>query len=603
LKVKELFLKIRELTGEHLFWAFFSGKREVLKRRKQLNKINVFPVPDGDTGTNLAMTLHTAFRGNPSGRPVSEVVRSMGRAVLEESRGNSGIIFAQFIHGFGEAVIDKSVLTIPDFSAAMRKAVEHAYRSIAQPVEGTILTVMRRWSNALHAMHDKTGDFVELCTRSLGEAQKALKETRHQLKVLREAGVVDAGAQGFVHFLEGMAHFMRHRKKQGEESLEEEEERLEAEHPHVMKEVGELPFRYCTEAFLEDMSLDPETFRSLASEFGDSLIIAGSRERLKFHIHTSRPADLFFRLRDQGTIRHPKVEDMQRQVDVQFHRRSSIALVTDSSCDLPQEIMDRFQIHMIPVTISFGESTFLDKRTLHPDHFYQMLDEETEFPKTSQPPVKAFKNLYAWLLDHYQAIISIHLSKALSGTWNAAHQAALSFSGKSIAVIDSRNLSTALGLIVMYAAESIEAGDSWEEIAESTMKLTDHADILVSVPTLRFMIRGGRVSPLKGYLANALNLKPIVSLDHRGASVLYGKAFSVRSNIRKIVKKIADIHERRGVNLYAIGHAHAPDAARDLEQRIIEATGKGAAYTMDISPVIGAHAGKGAVSVSTLSGL
>jgi hypothetical protein len=85
--------------------------------------------------------------------------------------------------------------------------------------------------------------------------------------------------------------------------------------------------------------------------------------------------------------------------------------------------------------------------------------------------------------------------------------------------------------------------------------------------------------------------------------VLYGKAFSVRSNIRKIVKKIADIHERRGVNLYAIGHAHAPDAARDLEQRIIEATGKGAAYTMDISPVIGAHAGKGAVSVSTLSGL
>lgn len=590
-------MKIQFLDGEKLYYAFFYGKREVLKKRKHLNKINVFPVADGDTGTNLVLTMQSIVDGAKVNPYVSNVSHGMAQAAIMGSRGNSGIIFAQFVHGVSEAVRGKKVLSLKEFAYAMKNGVEHAYKALSKPVEGTILTVMKAWANALHAFHDKASDYVELMHHSLAAAKTALKETPKKLKVLQKAGVVDAGAEGFVHFLEGAARFFRHGKKPDltEDALPvlEVEEDLE-------KTGGVLEYRYCTEALMKSGGVDRKSIRSLLASMGDSLIVAGDEHTFKVHIHTNTPQDVFYTLRKCGTYVEQKVDDMKRQYEDQYGRKASIALVTDSTCDLPQEIIDRHQIHVIPLNIHFGETRYLDRVALTPAQFYTMLDDEQEYPTTSQPAVKVFKDMYEHLLRTYDSIVSVHLSGALSGTVDAARLAAKDVNGSKISVIDSKHLSSALGLIVQGVAEEIAEGRSHDEVVRVAEALPGKTHILVSVDTLRYMVRGGRVSPLKGFLAKMLNLKPIISLDE-GASTFLGKAFSSRGCLQKILRIIETHHREIPIRRFTIGHAHTEEKALKLEETVARLLGQKAEFRINIAPVIGVHAGIGALSVVYLT--
>ena len=170
------------------------------------------------------------------------------------------------------------------------------------------------------------------------------------------------------------------------------------------------------------------------------------------HVHTNTPADLFNELRKTGTLAFQKADDMIRQSDVVYNRKWKIALVTDSTCDLAQELIDNYQINMLPININFGENHYLDKVTIQPEQFYTLLEENTHYPKSAQVNEKAFTNLYSHLASHYDSIIAIHLSDKLSGTFGSSQKAAQAISkefNKPISVINSRNLSGALGLIVI----------------------------------------------------------------------------------------------------------------------------------------------------------
>ena len=591
-------MKIKFLDGEKLYYAFLSGKREVLKRRKHLNKINVFPVPDGDTGTNLALTMESIFDGTRANSHISEMSKGMAEAAIMGSRGNSGIIFAQFIHGLSEAVKGKKALSRKEFSQAMRRGVEYAYNALGKPVEGTILTVMRAWVNSLHGFHDKASDFVDLMHHSLGAAREALKDTPKMLKVLQKAGVVDAGAQGFVLFLEGIARFLRHGKKldPGADTVG-----IIGEDEDLKATGGQLQYRYCAEALVKGDTIDKEAIRSCVSKYGDSAIVAGDAPMAKIHIHTNTPQDVFYNLRHFGTFVHQKVDDMKRQYEIQYDRKASIALVTDSTCDLPPPILDAYQIHVVPVNIHFGDSHFLDRVALTPTQFYDMLKDAEEYPTTSQPAVKAFEDMYSHLAKHYDAIISIHIAEALSGTSNAARLAASRFEGYPITVIDSKLLSSALGLMIICVAEEIAMGTDYDDIVRLAASLPPRIGILVSVKTLQYLVRGGRVSPLKGIFAKALNLKPIISLDENGATTFHGKAFSEKGCVKKILKMINAIHREKPIRMFAIGHAHTNEEAKKLQDKVEVILGQKALLNVDIAPVIGVHAGIGALSVAYLT--
>jgi hypothetical protein len=206
--------------------------------------------------------------------------------------------------------------------------------------------------------------------------------------------------------------------------------------------------------------LDKEALKRAVEGFGDSLVIAGSPEVLRLHIHTDDPAGMLFSIRDFGRFVQQKADDMLRQHEDAHDRQRPIALVTDSCCDLPPDVLDRHRIHVVPIQMAFGDSAYLDKATISPDQFYRMLDEHREFPKSAQPNARTFEILYERLAAHYDSIIAIHLSQKLSGTCSSSAKAAETVAkaaGKKITVIDSRPKSGA----TTPSSTSPGGRDSW----------------------------------------------------------------------------------------------------------------------------------------------
>lgn len=603
------------LNGKAYYYAFLAGAKRILENQKELNRINVFPVPDADTGSNLASTVRTIIERVRPHRSFKVTSKAIAAAALEGARGNSGVIFAQFLHGMAAEAADAPDVTLDRFGQSARGAVRYMYEAIAEPREGTMITVIRRWAEALAASKEDPGEekggFLKALMRAQARAVEALQETRHKIEALRRANVVDAGSKGIVLFLEGMVDFLA---KPSHKKLPSA--RGEAMEVLAVDDVaaGAVGRRYCTEGLLrpragrpgtDPAGLDREAVKREIAPFGDSLVLAGSREALRFHIHTDTPAELFYRLRDAGDIVFQKADDMLRQYETAHARRWPIALVTDSACDLPGELLDRYQVHVAPLRLNFGETPYLDKVTITPDQFYRLLDERPEFPKTAQPGPKDFEDLYARLAGHYDSVLAIQLAGKLSGTFSNSQAAARRVAertGKRITVIDSRTLSGSLGLIVLRAARLIEAGRTHDEVAGAVARLAPRARILVGVRTLKYMVRGGRVSPMAGVAAKALNLKPIVTLAESGESKIFGKAFSQRGLLRTILRRMGSEDRAGRVGDYCVLHAHDPEGARAYAAETERVLGRGPAYIMDISPAIGLNAGVGAVAVAFLPG-
>jgi DegV family protein with EDD domain len=594
------------LNGKAYYYAFLAGAKRILENQKELNRINVFPVPDADTGSNLASTVRAIIERVRPHRSYKVTSAAIAAAALEGARGNSGVIFAQFLYGIGAESGDSSEVSLAHFGQSVRSAVRYMYEAIAEPVEGTMITVIRRWAESVASARGESEGYLKVLTRAQARAAEALQETRFKLEAMRRANVVDAGSKGMVLFLEGMIDFLAKPSHKKILSVRKDAAAIE-----LVTEVpsGPVRRRYCTEALIkppvgcESSGLDKERLKHWIAGFGDSLVIAGSKDALRFHIHTDTPAELFYKIRDFGAIVFQKAEDMLRQYEAAHRRKWSIALMTDSACDLPAEVLDRYQIHVVPMRLNFADSPYLDKVTITPDQFYTMLDERQEFPTTAQPSPQTFESLYANLASYYDSIIAIHLSKKLSGTYSTSSAAARRVTertGKRITVIDSRTLSGALGLLVLRIARLVEQGSSHDEAVAEAEKMLPKAKILVGVRTLKYMVRGGRVSPMAGAAARLLNLKPIVSMSETGEAKIFGKAFSQRGILRKMLSYLrADAGAGR-VRDYCILHAHNPEAALAYASEVEHALGRKPAFTLDISPAIGSNAGVGAVAVSFL---
>jgi hypothetical protein len=600
-------MKIRggRLTGKGYYYAFLAGAKRILENQKELNRINVFPVPDADTGSNLASTVRAIIERVRPHRSYKVTSTAIAAAALEGARGNSGVILAQFLYGLGAESRDASEISLAQFAQSARSAVRHMYEAIANPMEGTMITVIRQWAESVDAPKEESESFLKVLTRAQVRAVEALQETRHRLEAMRRANVVDAGSKGVVLFLEGMIDFLvkpSHKKLASVRGLAVEIEDA-ADIP-----VGDVRFRYCTEALIRPRpgaaGLDKDALKRAIEGFGDSLVIAGSPEALRFHIHTDTPADLFFKIRDVGVIARQKADDMVRQSEAAHRRKWPIALVTDSTCDLPQALLDRYQVHVVPVQLSFGDSPYLDKVTITPDQFYTMLDERPEYPKTAQPAPQAFESLYTSLAGHYDSIVAVHLSQKLSGTYSNSLTAAARVAkqtGKTITVVDSKTLSGALGLLVLRLARLIEAGQSHDEVVAAAERGRSKARILVGVRTLKYMVRSGRVSPMAGVVAKLLNLKPIVSVSETGESKIFDKAFSQKGILRKTLRHLRAALAAGRVRDYGILHAHNPKDAEAYAAEVEAVIGAKPAFIMDISPAIGANAGVGTVAVSFLA--
>ncbi len=590
-------MKIRYLDGRRLYTAFLVGGSAVISDKNYLNKINVFPVPDSDTGTNLATTIRSISERARMSRSADATLQSIADAAIYGARGNSGLIFAQFLQGVSDQLRNVQKISTSTFGESVKKATHYAYTAIMSPVEGTMLTVMRDWAEAVYQQRDNKRDYAELLSYSLQIAKKSLAETPKKLAVLAKAGVVDAGARGFVDFLEGITNFI---KKGRLKDLSKPDILWEELDAHVLTDREAVEHRYCSEALIIGEKIDVDGMKEKIRPFGSSAIVAGTSGKARIHIHTDNPSELFYQLKDFGSIIQIKADDMLKQYETSHARKTNIAVVTDSSCDLPQEVIDDLQIHVVPFHLSFGDSLFLDKVTIQPDQFYTLLETHREHPKSAQPPLGSVQSLFSFLATHYESILAVHISDGLSGAFRLSQEAANVVQNKKIDVLNSKHLSASLGLIVLRIAMAVRDGQTHEEILKAAEEWIGKTKIFVDVQTLKYMVRGGRVSPLKGFVAKVLNLKPIVSLDSEGKATASGKSFSRKSNMKKIVGMIKKMSEEQRLWNYSIVHAKNLERAKQYAQRLKQEIHRDPLYIMDISPVIGVHNGIGAVGIALM---
>jgi DegV family protein with EDD domain len=585
-----------ELDSLSLYNTIVSGGKEIMRRREAINKINVFPVADGDTGTNLAMTMSSLIERSGPMQTAGETMRSMADAALSGARGNSGIIFAQFFVGLGETIGDTATISSAAFAQAVRNAERRAREAVLVPVEGTILTVINEWVKAFED-HKHLRDFGLIFQRTLKGVKRSLDNTPNLLPILKKEHVVDAGAEGFFRFLSGATKYLvSDTMSLAQGAAYDAGDGLVDLPPSVHG--GEYPvYRYCTEVFIRGEGIDLGSLREELGSFGNCGIAAGGSDKVRVHVHTDDPAQVVRRLSSYGMVHEQKVDDMLREYEITHSRKYPIALVTDSVCDLPKDLLDKYQIHVIPLTVVMGGAQYLDGLTVSNESIYEGMEARGPYPTTSQPSPAAFKLLYSFLSTYYESIIAIHVSGKLSGTCGLSAREAALFPDKRISVIDSRNNSGSQALIVLRAAELIAEGKSHDEVVSAVEEFIPKARIFVCVPTLKYMVKGGRVSPLKGVVAAILNLKPIVSLDEDGGSKLYGKAFSRRRSLGRIIELAREFIGEDELRYFGVVHAGSVDDAKSFASRLEEAIGKKPLFIQEISPIIALNAGRNTIAV------
>jgi uncharacterized protein len=596
----ETLVPVNEMDGRRLYYTFIAGARRVIEHQVELNKINVFPVNDGDTGTNLASTIRAVIDSLHPHRSYKITADRIAETTLVNARGNSGIIFAQFLHGMSTETGNYKTITIRQFAESIKNSVRYIYEAVSNPVEGTMLTVIKDWANYIYDNRNRITDFNQLFIGSIGILNDSLIATRSKLAVLTRANVVDAGARGFVLFVEGIIDFIRNRNLKELVQLKVDTSIFEKIEESIPQKVE---FRYCTEALMKNSSIDNKALLPVLQKYGDSIVIAGSEKMRRLHIHTNDPAELFNEIRTKGTLTFQKADDMIRQSDAVYNRKWKIAIVTDSTCDLGQDLIDFYQINMLPINVSFGENNYLDKITIQPEQFYNLLKENQDYPKSAQVNEISFTNIYSHLISHYDSVIAVHLSDKLSGTYNSSVKAARKISrefNKPITVLDSKNLSGALGLIILRTAKAIEDGYSHDQIVEMVQKWTGQVKIYVSVKNIKYLIRGGRVSAVRGLIARILNINPIISIDEAGKPVLFDKTFNQKANMEKVMGYVTKITDEKKIWNYIILHANNEEAARWYTSKMEAITHKKPASVVNISPIIGANTGIGAAAVALL---
>jgi len=585
--------------------ALLAGIAHVQARRELLNRINVFPVPDGDTGTNLMFTFDSIGKriARLNGERLSKLLDEVADAALDGARGNSGAIMAQYFHGMAASCRQCRELDARTLASAARAGAASAWSAMSKPVAGTMPTVLEDFGDALAAGVEAGGrDIRELFGRARKVAHRSLAATPDQLPVLRDAGVVDAGAQGFVDLLDGIWGYIRSgrlpRGLRRQPSVAESRSL-----PDMPAHSGEpAEHRYCTECLIaseRDRRLDVAGLRgALEALEASSLVVAGGMHRARVHIHTDRPGEVFRICADHGEIRQQKADDMTRQHGL-LNQRGRVAVVTDSAADLPADEIDRLGIHVVPLRLFFGDEEFLDKLSIEPSAFYRRLADSDVHPQTSQPPPVDFRRQFELLTGHGHAVLAIPISGKLSGTCQAAEQTAARLDHRDIVVYDSFNAACGQALLVLYAAEAAALGWDAERIIRALDPIGPQTRTFALARDLSWGVRGGRVKPWMEWVARKLRLNPVLAntpdghLSARG--VIAGRgARALRGFARFLARRM----QSGEVYRVLISHTDCPEDARRLRDLLLVAHPQvDACWIEEASPAVGVHAGPGALIV------
>ena len=410
------------------------GSKNLAKNAEKINALNVFPVPDGDTGTNMNLSMSSGAKETAANvvENIGELGKSFSKGLLMGARGNSGVILSQLFRGMSQYIADKKEVNAKEFAEAIQNGVSIAYKAIIKPVEGTILTVAREAAEAGLKAAENTTSVVEVMEAIYAEAQASLKRTPELLPILKEVGVVDSGGQGLVCVYQGFVAALKGEKIEGLEAVETNLVDMQFEDNHDMDFMNpeDIVYGFCTEFTVrldkEKKEFNEDKFREDMSKFGDSLLVISDSEFVKIHVHTETPGDVFNYGQQYGELIKIKSDNMREQ-HREVLRKQEAKQVT-----APKELKEQA---MISISMGAGLSKVLTSMGVD----YIVEGGQTMNPST-EDIMKAIKEVNAKNIFIFPNNKNIQL---------AAKQAA-ELAEENVFVVESKTAPQGLAAVMVY---------------------------------------------------------------------------------------------------------------------------------------------------------
>ena len=570
--------------------------------REELDRINVFPVADGDTGLNMAHTAQAvilALSEAPS-RNAGETAHTAAKGALYGARGNSGVILAQFLQGLAEAWEGKARLGTAEVAEGLMAAAESARRGLSNPREGTILSVMSAVGlGALDASPE--GELTTLLATACQAAEKAVQKTPRQLEVLRRAGVVDAGGAGLAQFLAGIEALVRTGKGSPAPDLTRETGALSGA-PRAHDPGEESKYRFCTECMISGEALAPSAIHREIEALGDSIVVAGGARNIRLHIHTDKPHEVFGLAHEHGQVSGEKADDMHVQFALLNHSRVPVGC--DSGADLPGELLEKHGITQAPLRIHLGGKGYLDGLGLPAEWLWRAMEDDGQHARTATPPRGDMERAMGFLAGHFPESVWIALAGTVSGTADVARSVAAEIAPGKVHVVDSANVSVGHGLIVQHAAEWSEQGASAARIIEGLAPLCAAARTYGVIEDLSHGVRGGRVSPRVKRLSDLLGVDALLGVapggDVKACGLQRRSGDRVARFARYVLRRFPEGQPLR----IAVAHANRPESGQRLHDLLVaEIPRLVSSFITDLGAVVSAHAGPGALVAAAIPAL
>jgi hypothetical protein len=580
---------MKEIDAEKFKVIVKRGMEHLFQERELLNRINVYPVPDGDTGDNLVHTLKPVYAQIDAicEERLDNLGARLAAEMLMSAKGNSGVIFSQFFFSFAKALKGHASIGPADFSLAMEKAVHETYESISAPQEGTILTVLRHSAEEFKRLALNGEKFQAIFEKAVIACKEMLEKTRHMLPQLKKAKVVDAGGLGFYLFFKGMGDAVQDRHGRDDGGV--------AAFNRVPEAVTASRLAYCAEWVFRPAGQGKEFFKELLQGHGDSLLIAGDGGLMHLHIHTDSPEAVEKELAGKGDIVSRKIDSLKRAEKSCLG--ADLALLMDSAVDVPPATEEAGEIETIPLQILLNGRFCRDKVEIAKEELYRRMRQEKDLVvKTSQPAPLDFKTAFEAALQRRRQVLLFCLSSRLSGAYQGALAALRQLPEADqarVRVIDTLNVSAGSGLLLCRAMRLLGQGLSPTDAALAVEARRGDVVSLGYVDSLDYAVRGGRLPKIAGVLTRLLGIKALVAFEN-GVLVKSGMLLRRSGKEKKVVRRFLKKLDLARSHSVGIVYTDNPQEAVRLEDELARSPLKiSAIYQVVGAAVLGAHAGPG----------
>lgn len=528
---------MEEITQEELKKMLIFASQKIEEKKEEINKINVFPVPDQDTGTNLAKTLQgvkEAIEGK-NFQNIEEICQKALDGALTAAQGNAGVIFTGFLVGFLPA-LEKNPVNAKKLALAFEEGKKRAWKSILQPKEGTILDVISATAEALQKEVEKEKDIVKILEKAIEKAKIALLNTREKMEVLKKANVVDAGGLGFLMILESFLEAIAPKSK--------EKEKREKGSEEVKRFIQVLANRYEVVALILNPKIEEEAVKEKLKKIGDCLDIISIGEKMKIHIHTDYPEETIELLKEIGQIDDLRIEDMTKEVLKEPSvRKISLGLVVENTAFLLPKIVERYQIEIV--------ETYFEKDGKKKEHL-------EKYQKAIKKQLEKFEN-----------VLFLTSSSRISKTFSLALKAKEFFSTgdqKKFFIFDTQQAISSYTLFVLRAIELIQEQKETEEILEKLKNLRKktYFYVILKKPKPRQFI--GKLNKIQTEWikkTGKIGVYPLLGIKN-GKLKIAGVTFA-KDEAEAIFKKVKKIVNKKKIRA-VIHHYQNFEQAKKLEK-------------------------------------